>query len=101
MIFLLAQDPVTVRALTNPFDYGLAVGTIIVLFAVLYYLGKQTIQRFDSITQNNSEKIREILMSHREERDEWRIESLGRTQKIDDLCDRMIHALARHENNQH
>lgn len=95
---ILAQDPVTVRALTNPFDYGLAVGTIVTLFALLYYLGKQTVIRFDSISKENREQIEKIIEDHREERNEWRTESLSRTQKIDDLCDRMIHALARHEN---
>ncbi len=99
MIHILAQDPVTVRALTNPFDYGLAIGTIIILFAILWYLGRETVAKFDKISTDNSDKIREILISHREERDEWRRESLTRTQKIDDLCDRMIHALARHEEN--
>ena len=99
MIFLLAQDPVTVRAITNPFDYGLAVGTIIVLFSLLWYLGRETVAKFDKISADNRETVEKIIEDHREERNEWRVESLGRTQKIDDLCDRMIHALARHEDN--
>ena len=98
IVFVLAQDPVTVRALTNPFDYGLAVGTIIVLFAILWYLGRETVAKFDKISADNRETIEKIIEDHRGERNEWRVESLGRTQKIDDLCDRMIHALARHEN---
>ena len=97
MIVLLAQDPVTVRALTNPFDYGLAVGTIIILFAILWYLGRETVAKFEKINVDNREQVEKIIEDHREERNEWRRESLTRTQKIDDLCDRMIHALARHE----
>ena len=91
---LLAQDPVTtVRALTNPFDYGLAVGTIATLFGLLYYLGRVTIERFDKISRENREQLEKIFEDHREERNEWRRESLTVAQKIDELCDRMIHAL--------
>jgi hypothetical protein len=97
MISFLAQDPVTVRALTNPFDYGLAVGTIIVLFAILWYLGRETVNQFYKISAENRRQIQAILADHRSERDEWQTESTSRTAKIDDLCDRMIHALARHE----
>lgn len=96
-MFSLLQEPVTVRSLTNPFDYGLAIGTIIVLFAILYFLGREVVARFDKITMENRDQIQAILDAHRDERDEWKAESSARTAKIDQLCDRMIRALTKHE----
>lgn len=97
-LFLLSQvEPVTVRSLTNPYDYGLAIGTIIVLFAFMFYLGREVIARFDKISADNRKQIQAILTDHRSERDEWQTESTSRTAKIDQLCDRMIHALAKQE----
>ena len=96
-VFLSQVEPVTVRSLTNPYDYGLAIGTIIVLFAIMFYLGREVVARFDKISAENRTQIQAILADHRSERDEWQSESAARTAKIDQLCDRMIHALAKHE----
>ena len=99
MIFnVLAQigvDPVTVKSVTNPFDYGIAIGTIIVLFFVLYQLGSKVIQRFDQIATKHDETIRMLHEEHKDERTVWRDESQRRTEKIDSLCDRMIACLAK------
>ncbi len=95
--FLAQADPVTVKSITNPYDYGIAIGTIIVLFFVLYQLGSKVINRFDEIASKHDETIRMLHDEHKDERAIWRDESFRRTEKIDDLCDRMIHALARHE----
>ncbi len=95
--FLAQLEPIDVRSIADPFDYGLAIGTISILFAILFYLGREVISRFDKISSDNRQQIQEILADHRSERDEWQSESAARTAKIDQLCDRMIHALAKHE----
>jgi len=93
--FLLQIDPVPVKTITNPFDYGIAIGTIIILFFVLYQLGSKVITRFDEIATKHDETIRMLHDEHKTERVVWREESQTRTEKIDHLCDRMIHILSK------
>jgi hypothetical protein len=93
--FLAQVDPVTVKSITNPFDYGIAIGTIIILFFVLYQLGSKVIHRFDEIATKHDDTIRKLHDEHKDERAIWREESQQRTQKIDSLCDRMIACLAK------
>lgn len=96
-LFFAQTEPIDVRSIANPFDYGLAIGTITVLFAILFYLGREVVSRFDKISSENREQVQAILAAHKSERNEWKEDSQARAAKIDQLCDRMIHALAKHE----
>lgn len=96
-IILCQVEPIDVRAITNPFDAGLAIGTITILFALLFYLGKDVLGRFEKISTQNRETIKSILSDHREERDDWQAEFSKYSEKMGILCDRMIHALAKNE----
>lgn len=98
--FLCQVEPIDVRAITNPFDAGLAIGTITILFALLFYLGKDVLSRFEKISTQNRETIKSILNDHREERDDWNAEFQKSSDKMVTLCDRMIHALAKSEEQQ-
>ena len=96
-LFLSQVEPIDVRAITNPLDAGIAIGTITILFALLFYLGKDVLSRFEKISTQNRETIKSILRDHREERDDWNAEYQKSTEKMVVLCDRMIHALAKEE----
>jgi hypothetical protein len=79
----------------NPFDYGLSVGVIVVLLFVLRYSIKTGLEKFDEQAARHDNTVREIIEGHLNERSEWRSESSERATKINELCDRMIRALAK------
>ena len=95
--FLAQVEPISVKPITNVFDAGLAIGTISLLFGVLFILGKDVLSRFEKISTLNREAIKGILKDHREERDDWQAEFAKSSEKMSVLCDRMIHALAKEE----